>query len=220
MLASKYRRCWLLLLAWAAWGQLPAHAQAPKLNYGLAQPQDPATLPQAQAPSIAPTRRAKVPPRTVLAAAPDGQFRLTQGWELAAANQVPAAGAAISRAAFSSASWYNATVPGTVLTSLIDQGVYPDPYIGLNNLRIPDTLARQPWWYRIRFRVPAARRGQSAWLLFEGINYQADVWLNGQRLGTIKGAFRRGEFDISQRLNAAGDNVLAVRILPPPHPGV
>lgn len=72
-------------------GQLPAQAQTSKLNYGLAQPQDPATLPQAKAPFVAPTRRAKVPPRTVLSAAPDGQFTLTQSWELAAANQVPVA---------------------------------------------------------------------------------------------------------------------------------
>ncbi|MGI4870899.1 MAG: glycosyl hydrolase 2 galactose-binding domain-containing protein [Janthinobacterium lividum] len=219
-LTGNCRPCWLLLFALVTWGKLPACAQTAKLNYGLTQPQDPATLPQAKAPFAAPTRRAKVRPRTVLAAAPDGQFRLTQGWELAAANQVPAAGAAISRPAFSSAAWYNATVPGTVLTTLIDQGVYPDPYVGLNNLRIPDTLARQPWWYRIRFRVPAEKRGQSAWLTFEGINYQAEVWLNGQRLGGIKGAFRRGEFDISHQLNPTGDNVLAVRILPPPHPGI
>lgn len=220
MLTSNCRPCWLLLVALAIWCNLPAYAQTPKLNYGLTQPQDLATLPRAQALAAAPVRRTKVPPRTVLAAAPNGQLYLTQGWELAAANHVPAAGAAISRTAFNSASWYNATVPGTVLTTLIDQGVYPDPYIGLNNLHIPDTLARQPWWYRIRFRVPAEKRGQSAWLLFEGINYQAEVWLNGQRLGSIKGAFRRGEFDISQRLNPTGDNVLAVRILPPPHPGV
>jgi hypothetical protein len=220
LLASNCRPYWLLLFALVAWGKPPACAQTAKLNYGLAQPQDPATLPQAQAPVAALRRRAKVLPRTVLAAAPDGQFALTQGWELAAAGQVSAAGAAISRAAFSSASWYNATVPGTVLTTLIDQGVYPDPYIGLNNLHIPDTLSRQPWWYRIRFRVPAARRGQSAWVIFEGINYQAEVWLNGHRLGSLKGAFRRGEFDVSPWLNPTGDNTLAVRILPPPHPGV
>ena len=152
--------------------QPAAHGQQPKLNYGLARPQDPNTLPRAQAPYTPPTRRPKVPPRTVLAAAPDGRLRLTQGWEMAAANDVPAAGAAISQVGFRSASWYNATVPGTVLTTLIDQGVYPDPYIGLNNLRIPDTLARQPWWYRIAFRVPVAKRKQSAWLTFAGINYR------------------------------------------------
>jgi hypothetical protein len=193
--------------------QSAAHGQQPKLNYGLARPQDPSTLPRAQAPYAPPTRRPKVPPRTVLAPASDGRLRLTQGWEMAAAHDVLAKGAAISR-------WYNATVPGTVLTTLIDQGVYPDPYLGLNNLRISDTLARQPWWYRISFRVPTEKRKQSAWLIFAGINYQAEVWLNGQRLGSIKGAFRRGEFAVSRWLNPTGENVLAVRILPPPHPGI
>ena len=217
----RLRLGWLLVAIGAGLCQQPAaHGQQPKLNYGLARPQDPATLPQAQAPYAPPTRRPKVPPRTVLAAAPDGRLRLTQGWEMAAANDVTAVGAAISQAGFRSTSWYNATVPGTVLTTLIDQGVYPDPYIGLNNLRIPDTLARQPWWYRIAFRVPAEKRRQSAWLTFAGINYQAEVWLNGQRLGTIKGAFRRGEFELSRWLKPTGENVLAVRILPPPHPGI
>jgi len=197
-----------------------ARGQQPKLNYGLARPQAPTVLPQAKAPFTPPTRRPKVSPRTVLAPAPDGRLRLTQGWEMAAANDVPAAGAAISQPGFRSATWYNATVPGTVLTTLIDQGVYPDPYIGLNNLHIPDTLARQPWWYRIAFRVPAEKRRQSAWLTFEGINYQAEVWLNGQRLGSIQGAFRRGEFEVSRLLSPSGENVLAVRILPPPHPGI
>jgi hypothetical protein len=222
VLGRRLRLGWLLagIGAGLLLQQPASYGQQPKLNYGLARPQDPAMLPQAKAPFTPPTRRPRVSPRTVLAPAPDGWLRLTQGWEMAAANDVPAAGVVISRSGFRSTNWYNATVPGTVLTTLIDQGVYPDPYIGLNNLHIPDTLARQPWWYRISFRVPAENRQQSAWLTFEGINYQAEVWLNGQRLGTIKGAFRRGEFDVSRRLNPTGDNVLAVRILPPPHPGI
>lgn len=83
---------WLLLVALATWCNLPAHAQTPKLNDGLTQPQAPATLPRAQALATAPVRRAKVPPRTVLAAAPDGQLYLTQGWALAAANHAGATG--------------------------------------------------------------------------------------------------------------------------------
>jgi hypothetical protein len=221
VVGRRLRLGWLLVAIGAGLCQQPAaHGQQPKLNYGLAKPQDSALLPQAKAAYLPPTRRPKVLSRTVLAPAPDGRLHLTQGWEMAAANDVPAAGAAISQPGFRSATWYNATVPGTVLTTLIDQGVYPDPYIGLNNLRIPDTLARQPWWYRIAFRVPAEKRGQSTWLTFAGINYQAEVWLNGQRLGTIKGAFRRGEFEVSRWLKAADENVLAVRIMPPPHPGI
>jgi hypothetical protein len=42
-------------------------------------------------------------------------------------------------------------VPGTVLTTLVDRGVYPDPTIGLNNMAIPESLSRQDYWYRSEF---------------------------------------------------------------------
>ncbi len=57
-------------------------------------------------------------------------------------------------------------------------------------------------------------------LTFKGINYRAVVWLNGQRLGTITGAFIRGVFDVTEILKPGQTNVLAVRISPPPHPGI
>ena len=44
---------------------------------------------------------------------------------------------------------------GTVLTALVDRGVYPDPAYGLNNLAIPESLGRQDWWYRTTFDADA-----------------------------------------------------------------
>lgn len=81
------------------------------------------------------------------------------------------------------------------MTTLVDQGVYPDPYYGLNNLAIPDTLCRMDWWYRLEFNSPVPTEGREAWLVFKGINYQAEIWLNDVCLGTMKGAFIRGEFN-------------------------
>ena len=46
------------------------------------------------------------------------------------------------------------------------------------------------------------------------------MWLNGQSLGTIKGAFIRGIFDVTDVIKADRSNVLAVRVSPPPHPGI
>ena len=124
----------------------------------------------------------------------------------------------ISRAGYSASDWYAATVPGTVLTTLIDRGVYPDPDYGLNNMAIPESLARQSYWYRVEFEVPPQARKRTLTLTFQGINYAAEVWLNGQRLGTVTGAFFRGRFDITKLAASSGLNALAVRVSPPPHP--
>jgi hypothetical protein len=139
------------------------------------------------------------------------------GWRLAAAPDVRADGAALSRAGFDARGWLAATVPGTVLTTLVDRGVYPDPYYGLNNMAIPESLARQDYWYRTSFDVPAAAAGRRLTLVFGGVNYASEVWLNGRRLGGTVGAFVRGQFRIEP---VAGENVVAVRVSPPPHPGI
>ena len=126
----------------------------------------------------------------------------------------------ISQAGFSARMWWPATVPGTVLTTMIDRGVYPDPDYGLNNLAIPESLNKQDYWYRQEFRAPKSMNGRRLTLTFEGINYEAAVWLNGRSLGSIKGAFIRGTFDVTDVVKIDGLNVLAVRVSPPPHPGI
>jgi beta-galactosidase/beta-glucuronidase len=98
---------------------------------------------------------------------------------------------------------------------MINQGVYPDPDYGLNNLAIPESLNKQDYWYRSEFTAPADWKGQRLTLTFEGINYAAEVWLNGNRIGSIKGAFIRGVFDVTNSIKASGANVLAVRVSPP-----
>jgi hypothetical protein len=113
-----------------------------------------------------------------------------------------------------------ATVPGTALTTMIDRGMYPDPDYGLNNLAIPESLNQQAYWYRVEFRAPKSIRGRRLTLTFEGINYEAAVWLNGRSLGSIKGAFIRGTFDVTNLITEERLNVLAVRVSPPPHPGI
>jgi hypothetical protein len=153
---------------------------------------------------------------------PEAQDRWqVNGWRLAAAPDVRADGATLSLPGYNAGKWagkwYAATVPGTVLQTLVDRGVYPDPYYGLDNLAIPEKLARQEYWYRTSFTVPPEAIGKKLTLVFNGINYASDVWLNGQHLGGTKGAFIRGQFPIRP---VAGENVIAVRVSPPPHPGI
>jgi hypothetical protein len=190
---------------------------------GLAAPQDPSTLPRGKggiSAAVAKELNAAELHNQLVGANP---WKLLGGWTLAAAPDVKGSGAAFSTAGFGAGaeknSWLPATVPGTVLTTLIDRGVYPDPDYGLNNLAIPESLAHQDYWYRVEFKTPAASALRRFTLTFEGVNYAAEVWLNGQKLGGFTGAFLRGNFDVSSLLLPAGLNALAVRVSPPPHPG-
>lgn len=187
---------------------------------GYSAPQDPSTLPRGVAPFGKPV--AKPLRATDLKAELKGTnpWRIEGGWKLIAAPQVNASGEDISNVGFAADTWYAAIVPGTVLTTLIDRGVYPDPDYGLNNMAIPESLAHQEYWYRVEFRAPPKAHGRRNILTFEGVNYAAEVWLNGKKLGGITGAFVRGRFDVTNFLAAQGMNALAVRVSPPPHPGI
>ena len=186
---------------------------------GLQSLQDTATIPALPSPLPLPARPAA--PRAVgpMASDADGGLVLRGGWKMADGTAVTATATEICAAGFNAASWYDATVPGPALTTLVDQGVYPDPLHGRNNLAIPDDLARRNWWYRLAFSPPPLRAGNVSWLTLNGINYHAEVYLNGTKLGEMTGAFARGIFDTTAVLRRDGPNVLAVRVWPPPHPG-
>lgn len=188
---------------------------------GYTAPQPPNTLPHSRA-AFGKAEAKPLPPAGPTLE-PDGQNQwvIARNWKMEPAPQVKAEGAEVSGAGVDTASWYAATVPGTALTTLVDRGVYPDPDWDMNNMAIPESLNRQDYWYRVEFATPAKMAsGKHYTLDLNGINYAADVWLNGQKLGTITGAFIRGMYDVTALLKPEGQNVLAVRILPPPHPGI
>jgi len=146
---------------------------------------------------------------------------LNSGWQLQDAAKVAAPGPSVSRPVFEPAGWYKAVVPGTVLTALVADGVYPEPLYGENNRpdKIPESLCRTSYWYRRTFTVPPSYGGKRVWLRFDGINYAADVWVNGHEAGMVKGAFARGLFDVTPYVVPGRASALAVQVLPPPHPG-
>ena len=187
---------------------------------GYSTPQDPMTLPHAHVPAQKPTAKPLADEELHARLVGAGPWAIRGGWQLMAAPEVSGDGVQLSTAGYKAESWYAATVPGTVLTTLIDRGVYPDPDYGLNNLVIPESLAHQQYWYRVEFATPSGSEQKQMTLRFEGINYAAEVWLNGHRLGAIKGAFVRGNFDVTSLLRHDGANALAVLVAPPPHPGI
>jgi hypothetical protein len=212
----------LLLLNLTAYGQ-GARKTWPlqtKGQEGLREPQERATLPVPTSAFSKPVEKPAEPDGPALARRGAGEWALARGWRMLEAPKVRDEGDAVSRPGYAAEGWLRATVPGTVLTTLVDRGVYPDPDYGLNNLAIPETLGRQDYWFRTEFTPPASTKGRRFTITLNGVNYSAAVWLNGRRLGEVRGAFVRGVFDVTGVLVHGGPNALAVRVSPPPHPGV
>jgi beta-mannosidase len=98
--------------------------------------------------------------------------------------------------------------------------VYPEPLYGENMRAIPESLNKASYWYRTTFEVPAVYAGKRVWLHFGGVNYSAEIWVNGAQAGTVRGAFLRGDFDVTSMVKPGTRAVLAVLVSPQPHPGV
>jgi hypothetical protein len=147
---------------------------------------------------------------------------ISSGWQLQDVVKVSQTGADLTQPTFQPTGWYQATVPGTVLTSLVNDGVYPEPLYGENNRpdKIPESLCHTSYWYRAVFTVPNDYAGRKIWLNFDGINYAGEVWLNGKDIGATKGAFIRGIFDVTSLVTPGKEAALAVLVSPQPHPGV
>jgi glycosyl hydrolase family 2/Ig-like domain-containing protein len=147
---------------------------------------------------------------------------LSDGWRLQDVAKAPQPGAQISSAAFDAGAWYAATVPGTVLTTLVNNHVYPEPLYGENNRPeiIPESLVHTSYWYRTVVDVPRSYKNNHVWLNFDGINYSAEIWVNGVQVGTTRGAFIRGNFDVTAQVTPGRRAVVAVLVAPQPHPGI
>jgi exo-1,4-beta-D-glucosaminidase len=160
---------------------------------------------------------------------------LRDGWTLQSAAKAPEDGSVLSLPEYSTWGWSVADVPGTVLAVQVADGAYKDPYFGTNLRKIPGTtypightFANLPmpadspylagWWYRKEFVVPRADAGRRVWLHFGGINYRADVWLNGKKIADrtqVAGAYRSYDFDVTAEAKPGVKNVLAVETFAP-----
>jgi exo-1,4-beta-D-glucosaminidase len=142
---------------------------------------------------------------------------LAEGWRIRAAGEVDVPGDNISLPGFDTQDWVAAAVPCTVLAALVAAGKYKDPYFGMNLRQIPREPFEQPWWYWTEFRLSEVQAGKTVLLECDGVNYAANIWLNGRQMAKaeeMKGAFRRFQYDVS-RVVESGRNVLAVEVVPP-----
>ncbi|SFQ35404.1 glycosyl hydrolase 2 galactose-binding domain-containing protein [Flavobacterium akiainvivens] len=150
------------------------------------------------------------------------QVEISSGWQLQDIAKVTDGGEKIATTGYNPAGWYTATVPGTVLTSLVNNKVYAEPLYGENNRPeiISEYLCRTSYWYKTTVTVPQNYSGKKIWLNFDGINYEANVWVNGKKAGNVKGAFARGVFDITNLVTPGQPAAIAVLIAPQPNPGI
>ncbi|MFI1824416.1 glycosyl hydrolase 2 galactose-binding domain-containing protein, partial [Lentzea sp. NPDC020367] len=147
---------------------------------------------------------------------PDNTVELNSGWHLTMDDFADAA--LLVKPDADTSRWMDATVPGTVLASLVDQGHFPDPAIALHNMEIPEALSRHSWWYRRAFPLPEGFAGRRVWLELDGVMQHAEIWLNGAKIGDVPNPFVRGAFDVTAVVTT-GEQVLALRLNPMKHPG-
>jgi len=160
---------------------------------------------------------------------------LREGWSLQSSSKVEAKGEVISTTAFAPTGWSRVTVPTTVVAALVNEKKLPDPFFGTNLRQFPgvtypiganfSNIAMQTdspyavsWWYRKQFVAPAAYKGKTVWLKFNGINYRASIWLNGKQIATsddVAGAWRTYEFNVTDAVKPGAENVLAVQVWAP-----
>ncbi len=148
-------------------------------------------------------------------------------WSMKKAGDVSAPGEELSLPGYQTADWMPAIVPGTVLNSLVYNKEYPEPYYGINNKiesgLIPDIskVGRDfyTYWFRTEFTVPQSFKGKTVWLQLDGINYRAEVWVNGNLLSTIKGMFLQDYIDVTSFVKVGQSNALAIKVYPVDVPG-
>jgi len=167
-------------------------------------------------------------------AAPAMTIPLREGWALQSSVKVSAKGEAISSPSFKTANWIAADIPTTVVAAQVKNHALPDPFYGMNLRQYPgltypiganfSNIAMPPdspyavsWWYRKEFALPNVYTGKSVWLNFRGINYRANIFLNGKQIANsneVAGAWRTYEFNVTSAIKP-GVNILAVQVWAP-----
>lgn len=156
---------------------------------------------------------------------PGGKALLHTGWMARRASDIKTDGNTLSRLPLDRNGWMPARVPGTVLTTMLENNLYPAPEFGMNNNLIPDIYEAgndfYTYWFVSEFETPDVPDNRNVWFNFRGINYKAELFLNGKRLNnaTHEGMFLRQSYNVTELLRKDGKNVLAVLVYPPTYPG-
>jgi exo-1,4-beta-D-glucosaminidase len=160
---------------------------------------------------------------------------LNEGWQIQSSCDAKDTGEQVSTPGYAAEGWHKTTVPNTVVGTLVDDKTYPDPIYGTNLKTLPGmnysdksffaiqdmpdgSPFRCSWWWRKEFAVKPPLSGDYFWLHFPGINYRANVWVNGKKIADAKdvaGTYRIFEFDVTATVNTNGQNAIALEIFAP-----
>lgn len=149
------------------------------------------------------------------------EYELNSGWVCSPIAKVKQPGNEISKPSYAISGWMPATVPGTVLTTLLNNKLVPDPFWGMNNKKIPDIYETgrdyYTYWFVKDFQEKKNSNNELVWLKFRGVNYSCDIYLNGHKLNKERhrGMYLRQAYDITAYLSKDGNNRLAVVVFPP-----
>src|SRR5258707_13781099 len=137
--------------------------------------------------------------RAAFSADEPSKIFLHKDWQIQSSCEVKAGRAEISARTFDAKGWHHTDVPSTVVGALVADKPYPDPNYGTNLKSFPGmdyssktffanqdlpkgSPFRCSWWFRTEFSLPSDYEGATKWLHLLGINYRANVWLNGQKI--------------------------------------
>ncbi len=139
----------------------------------------------------------------------------------------------------SGSDWIPATVPGNIHADLEAARLIPpywmerdDPrlaperqqnWLKLSAFTVPGgdprlaDVARKDWWYRKDIAVPASFRDKRVRLVFDGVDHECEVWVNGTRVGGHAGMYRQVGYDVGALLKPGEVNRIGVWIarIPP-----
>lgn len=149
------------------------------------------------------------------------KYELNSGWKCKNNKQVAVSGEQLSQPGYGLDEWQPATVPGTVLTTMLNNKQVPDPFFGMNNKKIPDIYETgrdyYTYWFVKDFKEKPAAGAEQVYLNFRGVNYSCDIFLNGKKLNKDRhfGMNLRQSYNITPLLSKDGNNRLAVIVFPP-----
>ncbi|MDR2775469.1 MAG: glycoside hydrolase family 2 [Tannerella sp.] len=148
-------------------------------------------------------------------------------WKMIKSGDATASAEKLSMPGFDAEGWLTAIVPGTVLNSLAYNKEYPEPYYGVNNKLesnlIPDISVAgrgfYTYWFRTEFEIPSSFKNKNIWIRPEGINYRAEIWINGNLVGVMTGMFISDCIDVTEFAKAGEINAIAIKVYPVDNPG-
>ncbi|UCE14235.1 MAG: hypothetical protein JSV04_03415 [Candidatus Heimdallarchaeota archaeon] len=164
------------------------------------------------------------------------QLEFNKNWFMQSSKEISEYGEVISTSNFTPKGWFEVEIPTTVVNGLVANNLYENPYYGINLKSIPgykadittqnfesqykpkDSPYRVSWWFRKEFKIENHNKNNQYWIKFKGINYSANIWLNGKRIAGsdyVIGTYRIYDIRVTNFIKPEKNNVIALEVFSP-----